>query len=552
MPANTLFSPAQQVPPGVNPADYYALQQRQAIASYLQQQSLENPNLGVGRSGPYEVQSKYTPLIGLTKLAQAIAASKMGDQARQQQSTIMDQYYKGRAGAVAGLYGQDGSVQPQQAPAPNVAPTSGFGANNPAASVGQAPMSGTGFSAGAAAPDQQAGPPQRQPFAQVLQNADLASRYGVPDEVIKAGIAAGAPNDTTRMALQAGQDPLAANADALRKANYVAPYETREGNTARNPFTNLPIATAPKVPAGYEPKYGANGELESIVPIQGGPAAVQGSAASSKAGEQSQTPVKLGVDANGKDVYGFLTPPGTSASGKPNYVSSTPQTLSLAGQTGQKEGGELGAKYSANLAANATGATEVRRGLSELRNLQRQTGTSVSNDAKLKIGSYMMAAGIDPKSVSKFLNVDVGALNAAAKQTASLAVSSIHSMTSRGTNFDLDTFMRNNPNLNMSDPSAFNRVVDYMDNKAKQEVGKQKDFVQWKKGVSPDEWEAGHTAHWLEKQNADIEAGASNSPNPHAKSALMPSADKLNAYAKTHFGGDVNKAKAFLASQGYK
>jgi hypothetical protein len=32
----------------------------------------------------------------------------------------------------------------------------------------------------------------------------------------------------------------------------------------------------------------------------------------------------------------------------------------------------------------------------------------------------------------------------------------------------------------------------------------------------------------------------------------MPSAAKLKAYADTHFGGDVNKASAFLASKGYK
>ena len=32
----------------------------------------------------------------------------------------------------------------------------------------------------------------------------------------------------------------------------------------------------------------------------------------------------------------------------------------------------------------------------------------------------------------------------------------------------------------------------------------------------------------------------------------MPSADKLTAYAAAHFGGDIEKAKNFLASQGYK
>ena len=35
-------------------------------------------------------------------------------------------------------------------------------------------------------------------------------------------------------------------------------------------------------------------------------------------------------------------------------------------------------------------------------------------------------------------------------------------------------------------------------------------------------------------------------------SLTMPSADKLTAYAAAHFGGDIGKAKNFLASQGYK
>jgi hypothetical protein len=32
----------------------------------------------------------------------------------------------------------------------------------------------------------------------------------------------------------------------------------------------------------------------------------------------------------------------------------------------------------------------------------------------------------------------------------------------------------------------------------------------------------------------------------------MPAADKLKTYADTHFSGDVAKAKAYLAEQGYE
>ena len=39
---------------------------------------------------------------------------------------------------------------------------------------------------------------------------------------------------------------------------------------------------------------------------------------------------------------------------------------------------------------------------------------------------------------------------------------------------------------------------------------------------------------------------------PTTSSLVMPNADKLAAYAKEHYGGDVEKARQFLASQGYK
>jgi hypothetical protein len=196
---------------------------------------------------------------------------------------------------------------------------------------------------------------------------------------------------------------------------------------------------------------------------------------------------------------------------------TTPSSISggtAADLESQKEGAKAGQAYATELSKNATGATEVRRSLSELKNLAHRAAPNAMNEGKMKLGSYMIAAGMSPESVASFLGVDVGALQAAQKQTATLAVNTIHSMTSRGTNFDLDTFMRNNPNLNMGDPSGFDSVVDYMDNKAKQEIAKQKDFAEWKKGHTPDEWETGHTAHWLDLQNQNIDAGKSNSRPP--------------------------------------
>lgn len=291
--------------------------------------------------------------------------------------------------------------------------------------------------------------------------------------------------------------------------------EVRPGSTMYDVNAGGPVFTGPD--QGVNTTW--QGNQPTMTTIPGALEAQQAGTAAKTAGTQSQTPIKLGTDASGKDVYGFPTPPGPGqtpgAAGVPN-ATAPGATASRAVEASQTEGGKAGQTYAAELSKNATGATEVRRSISELKNLSAQATPGAANEAKAKLGAFMIAAGADPANVSRWTGVDTGALQAAQKQTATLAVNSIHSMTSRGTNFDLDTFMRNNPNMNMSDPGAFARVADYMNNKASQDIAKQKDFAVWKKtsGVSPDDWETQHTAHWLDQQNQAIDAGRSNSRPP--------------------------------------
>lgn len=272
------------------------------------------------------------------------------------------------------------------------------------------------------------------------------------------------------------------------------------------------LYTAPK--DGIQTTYQDGNPSQSTIP--GSHAAQAGASAAKEAGTSSEQYFEIGSDAQGRKLYAK----GRQMSGG----SFFPQTASPAVVSGQEAGAKEGQKYSSDLAKNATGATEVRRSLAELRNLSSQATPSAFNEGKAKLGAYMIAAGASPDFVSRRLGVDPGVLQAASKQTATLAVNSIHSMTNRGTNFDLDTFMRNNPNLNMADSAGFNAVVSYMDKKASQDIAKQKDFTEWKQGRSPDEWEAGHTAHWLEKQNQDIDAGryTSNPPTAQAGNTQLP------------------------------
>ena len=53
-------------------------------------------------------------------------------------------------------------------------------------------------------------------------------------------------------------------------------------------------------------------------------------------------------------------------------------------------------------------------------------------------------------------------------------------------------------------------------------------------------------------QKTDLKPGEQLPVLGAAKKQPMPAADKLKTYADTHFGGDVAKAKAYLAEQGYE
>lgn len=207
--------------------------------------------------------------------------------------------------------------------------------------------------------------------------------------------------------------------------------------------------------------------------------------------------------------------------GPKNYFATgagSQQTTS--GEESQKSGAKGGQEYSADLAKDAQGALDVHRSLAELKNLAKTASPSTANTMKGQVGTMMLGMGMDPQAVSAFLGVDVGSLQAAQKQNAHLAQSSTKMVTSRGTNFDLDTFMKNNPNMGMT-PAGFSRVIDFMDKLTEDTMDKQKDFQAFKRTggannspIPPEEWEAEHTAHWTQVMRDKIDKGGTNSRRP--------------------------------------
>ena len=501
--------------------DYLDAQRKSQVASLLLN-SLQQGSPTPAGWDSMKVVPKRGFLQNVAPLVTALMAGKANQSAQEAQRNYFQGLYGGNtSGAPQQTSSQPLSLAPPAAD-PNEQSVQPLIQRNPGQSFQQT-LQG-------AQPSGQRQAPTRNPMlltgdprtSQMLLGLMGQSEYG------KALAGQYAPTEMEKMLRAAGIDPnspqgQAALQQAVGKANYIAPIEQRPGAIERNPLTNAVIGQNPAAPQGAVNFYDPQGNLTGQGMVPGATSAIAQSAGASTGGKEANTPhYEPDPFHPGQFIVSYPptppalagTPRATQTPPVPRGTTSNTPTGTAADLEGQKEGAKAGAAYASELSKNATGATEVRRSLAELKNLANQAGPSGLNEGKMKLGTYMIAAGMSPESVGQFLGVDVGALQAAQKQTATLAVNTIHSMTSRGTNFDLDTFMRNNPNMNMADPAAFGRVVDYMDNKAKQEVAKQKDFAEWKKGHTPDEWETGHTAHWLDLQNQNIDAGKSNSRPP--------------------------------------
>ena len=510
--------------PYFDPSQYpaYLDAQRKAQVAQMLMGSLQQANQTPADWNSMKVVPKRGMLQNVAVLTDALLAKKGMDASNQATSSYMQ-----------GLYG--GGQQPSaQQPAQ---PSTGRGAGiispdaPPAAQDAAAAVTAEQRPSGIVAPQPTAAASNPLiPAGMPRNNAQMLLNMMGPEKYAETFISPQFKQPEIIAQLRAsGIDPNGPQGQQIQQAiigkSATNLQEVKPGSTMYDVNQGRPVFTGPD--NGVNTTWNGSTPTENLIP--GAAPATQAMAKAKTTGTQTATPIKLGTDENGRDIYGYPSPAG--AGGALN--ATAPGATASPGQVkSQQTGAENGQAYAAELAKNATGATEVRRSLSELKNLAAQATPSAANESKAKLGAFMIAAGADPETVSKFTGVDTGALQAAQKQTATLAVNSIHSMTSRGTNFDLETFIKNNPNLNLADPSAFNRVADYMNNKAGQDIAKQKDFAQWKKesGVAPEDWETQHTAHWLEKQNQEINAGHSNSSVPGA--APQHSLAELQAEAR--------------------
>lgn len=301
--------------------DAYTLQNKAALAQALMQQSFQPQNTQAVGSGQYTVVPKYSGLGGLAQLGQALVAARMQNDVAQGYQGLGQNQWAALTGSPAssGVGGSgDGSSSSGSSPQ---ALASALGGGGSAAPQQLAPMAPGGSLNPNGVPTNTAAMAYLNPATQ--------------GEYIKSVLGAYAPTDASRMARQGNMDPIAANQGALFKANYQAPNSFAPNSVVQDPRTGAISTTPSAAPAGYQNIQSTDGKWYTV-PVQGGTAAVQGSAAASAAGEGSQLPY-AGLDANGNPLpvtnrtavanqAGATTPASaaivqTESNGNPNAVS---------------------------------------------------------------------------------------------------------------------------------------------------------------------------------------------------------------------------------------
>jgi hypothetical protein len=261
------------------------LQQRQAIGQALLQQGLQpidTSNRQVGGMG-----YRISPLEGLAKMAQMYTGNKISMDSMGKQAQLMGQMY-GNA---------FGTNQPQQAPQQAAVDAGGMTGDQSGQGVISSPVPSGAQLGAAMGGGPQAAPQVAMPNGALTlpgktpqQSMMLFSMLG-PEGYARLLSQWGAPTDATRMAMAAGVDPRAANADALYKANRVEPVAGT--GILRDPRTMKPIAFNPETQPGAMPLFDASGNVAAMQPIPGAQGVMQGNAAAAAAGGAQFKPVQV-------------------------------------------------------------------------------------------------------------------------------------------------------------------------------------------------------------------------------------------------------------------
>jgi hypothetical protein len=171
-------------------------------------------------------------------------------------------------------------------PAPQ--PRNTVGNGNPALSIPQPaspsqsqPMTMTNVGADASVP-QPLQSPRDQLMPTMSADQGMYAEANDPQGFWKGVLDSAQPTDVVKNLMAQGLRPgtpafNTALGNINRKAGFIEPTNIREGSTVMSNDGSGGSYYAPHVPVGYQPQHDAHGRLLGIVPVAGGPQAVEGS-----------------------------------------------------------------------------------------------------------------------------------------------------------------------------------------------------------------------------------------------------------------------------------
>lgn len=282
--------------------DAYQAQRQMALAQALQSQAMAPLSDSQAGWNQMRVVPRASALSGLSKIGEALLAGNAGNSATQMQRNLGQEQWQG----MQQMFGGGQQPQLQQGNNTAVPDTSGqnYGMMQPGAQGAQqtqpAPQQSLGPQGGTTSPMNPAGLPPSAAAMMYMRNPDSYTTNMVAPYY--------KPTDATLTANAAHMDPVAANAGALGKANYIAPSQGRPGgytDTTTIGPDGRPVVNRQYnqiIPQGGQPAFDAAGNVVGVATLPGA-AAVATQQAAATAGGQAQYKVMPGFDASGRPVY---------------------------------------------------------------------------------------------------------------------------------------------------------------------------------------------------------------------------------------------------------
>ena len=235
--------------------------------------------------------------------------------------------------------------------------------------------------------------------------------------------------------------------------------------------------------------------------------------------DEPAKPVELSSDKAQEDKFSWLPKGGGDDIGAP-----TKANVEQAGKLS-----ESGIKYQEEITKEANDATKGKRIVEQMKILTDGITPGKLTQAKADLAAYGEALGVNKDWLEGQLG-KVDNVQAFNKLTAQLAVENVKNMTSRGTQMEFATFIKNNPNPDLN-PGALKQLIEFTGKSFDIPLEKQQAWDTWlnKRGGSIGQYSKFDSA-WNKHLSDNM--GEKLAPNPIQTRTITM--DDINAAAKAH------------------